>query len=274
MKHEQILRHVNLHVGAPEIVPKLVKDVAEMKAVRNDASTRFLTPREFRSHLQQFVRSAPSEFTFDGHPIATDDGTDDYLTGHEVLAISQHAMAGHPHAVLKRGYILPDAELRIARLCGAFRGVPLDLHLTATDLDHYTLLLPNGLAGSATNEDPNHIPSWFELAMRIRTVCRHNRLFVWDFSCPERVALPFAMTVLNMDESLKNKTKGHVQRSLVHSEVLFRVFKKTVFGDEYRESLRGQYAQDLNLISELENTLVIRADAMPKEYSVNFETPG
>lgn len=190
------------------------------------------------------------------------------LKNFEVLAASQHAMMGHPKVVFKDGAILPHAESRIERLSVLFEATTLDLHLTIMNQFHYLSRLPLEYHNTSQSQQDDTVPSWFELVLRIRKACPTRRILVWDFMQPERVALPFSMTVLNVDEDLSDHVRKPVSEAIAHSKLLSKVFRNDHLSDEAGQVLDAQYETDLQNIEGMENVVLVRSEKVPKDLHV------
>ncbi|WP_300058206.1 hypothetical protein [uncultured Roseobacter sp.] len=268
--------HVNFHIGAPRIADDLIGQAAATPAVRSDTQVRLIRVGEYKKHLRHLVNAGPlsmEDFAFEteGSAAFWKD-----LRDHRIVVASQHALMGHPKRVLRHGVILPHAERRIAKLCALFNGHSMDLHLGITDQARYLLQLPAGNRdGDGGRLDfSERVPSWFDLAARIRESCPNNRIIVWDFSEPDAVALPFVMTLLGVEEDQLDVMKVAVADHVRHQSVLSKLFPRETLTPDVQVLLRRQFEHDLQNLETLQDTIVIRADEVPDELRVGSDAQG
>ncbi len=268
MGSETRLPHVNFHIGAPRIASDIVHVAGKTRDLRHASHCRILTSKEFQKHIRPTVNG-----TLDVSALVDTDPEEENFWKSvrecEVLAASQHAMMGHPNVVFKAGTILPKAEHRIERLSALFETTSLDLHLTIMNQLAYLSRLPtNYLTQEDTGGLNDTIPSWFELVGRIRRVCPSRRILVWDFMMPETVALPFVMTVLNVDEALADAIRKPVSASIAHNNLISKVFQKSILSEDVSDILHSQYEKDLDNIETMENVVLIRGEKVPADLHV------
>ena len=269
MGSETRLPHINFHIGAPRIAPDIIRVAAHLREVGASGHCRLLTTNEFQRHIRPVVNGSRSISGLNSKDLAENERFWDGLRQCEVLAASHHAMMGHPKVVFKADTILPKAEDRIERLSAIFQATSLDLHLTIMNQLYYLSRLPTDYL---TREDTiglnDHVPSWFDLLARIRRACPRRRILVWDFMKPENVALPFAMTILNVDESLADRMRKPVSEAITHTKVISKIFQKSFISESVSEVLHAQYHEDLHNIESMENVVLIRGEKVPADLHV------
>ena len=256
---------INFHVGAPRIAEDLIREAATEPTVTADEQLRVLRPWEYKKHLRSLVNDGMLGI----EPLGADSDQSAklcaHLAGFQTVVVSEHAMTAHPKQVLKQGVILPNAEQRLARLSMLLSDFDMDLHLAITDQAQYLSQLPvrNAAARADRFDLSERVPSWFELVSRIRNACLRNRIVVWDFSDPKSVALPFVMTMLNLEEQELETMRASVSDYVRRKSVLAELFPSAHLGSDAAELLLQTYKQDLDNLEALENTVVIRASKMP-----------
>ncbi len=261
---------INFHVGAPRIAEDLIREAATEPAVARDAQLRVLRPREYKRHLRLLVNEGPSEgalFGLDSEESATFRA---HLAEFQTVVASEHAMTAHPVHALKQGVIMPNAGQRIARLSTLLSTFEMDLHLAITDQAQYLSQLPvrNAAARAERFDLSERVPSWFDLVARIRAACPRNRIIVWDFSDPTAVALPFVMTVMNLEVQELETMRASVLEFVRRKSVLSALFPSAQLGSDVAQLLRQTFEQDLDTIETLDNTVMIRASQMPESLHV------
>lgn len=258
------MTHVNFHIGAPRVAADLIKDTAKVKSVRSAKHLRVLKSTEYQAYFRGTVNASKRGIDLLN---AADPATDTFWTelrGTQVLVASQHAMLGHPDKAFDDSQILPQSEKRVERLSNMLSGSTLDLHLTISNQRDYLSALP---AEAVRNINTfSRAPSWYELAARIEAVCPDRRLIVWDFTKPEKVALPFVLAMFNLDDGEIDKLKKPVRTSIAHSRLLSKVFQTKMLDAPLQAMLGEQFQQDLNAIDAMRNTVLIRSDTVPKEF--------
>ncbi|MGD9294290.1 MAG: hypothetical protein PVI41_05345 [Roseobacter sp.] len=268
MGAETRLPHINFHIGAPRIASDIVHTAGKIKELRTATHCRILTSKEFQKHIRPTVNGTLDVSTLVGAD-TDEEGFWKNLRECEVLAASQHAMMGHPNVVFKAGTILPNAERRIERLSGLFEATSLDLHLTIMNQLAYLSRLPTKYLTQEDTRGLNEaIPSWFDLVARIQQVCPSRRILIWDFDTPEKVALPFVMTVLNVDEALADVMRKPVSESITHNKLISKVFHKNILSEDVSMILDTQYEKDLENIQTMGNVVLIRGEKVPADLHV------
>lgn len=259
--------HVNFHIGAPNVAPVLLKKAARTKALREDASTHAMLNREFRKYLKPILLDGEDPNDLLVRARTVQDPFFQMLKERAVLAISQHLFMAHPDYVVRDGQFLPGAERRVARLADLFRHTTLDLHLTIQNPKTYVPFLPTAnRKGIDLAFLPEEIPSWLDLASRLRQACPDNRIVVWDFSDLARMALPFAITLINADEALANTIEPYINASVQYDLTLSRVVQQDFFDSDAVGLVDREYARDLSGIAALPNTILVQSEDIPEEF--------
>ncbi|MEE4188549.1 MAG: hypothetical protein V2I76_08910 [Roseobacter sp.] len=256
--------HVNFHIGAPRIADRLVENTAGTQAVRSDKDIRVLKKVEYQQYFRSLVNGSSKV-----SELQTDETEElnvfcEGLSAYNTVVASQHAMMGHPKQAFRQFKILPDAENRIERLCGLFPEATVDLHLVISPQEEYLLQTQTNDVTRLSFE--KGLPSWFDLAFRIRNACPDRRLIIWDFSKPTAIALPFVMTMFSLDEGKMEFIKKPIHEDLTLQETLSKVVQIEGVSQELSAALDAQYSDDLTNIETLPDTVVIRSQDVPEDF--------
>ncbi|MEP1611197.1 MAG: hypothetical protein ABJL72_04665 [Roseobacter sp.] len=269
MPLEMYAPHVNFHIGAPRIAANVLKVVSGFKKRGKNNSFLILKGGEYRQHLRSFVNGSYEQ---DGYFGAHETGEEDHWQrwkSFEVLAGSQHAMMGRPKDVFQLHAILPEAEQRIARLSNFFSNCTLDLHLAITDQGTYLQSIPSDyLTQLQSQTQACSVPSWAELVARISQSCPNRTLYVWDFSRPAFVALPFAVAMVNGSEDLTDELRKPIAEALVENARAPEDVSPSALDQDMFDVFREQYEYDLDSIDSIESTVLIRSSNIPEELQV------
>ncbi|WP_299962081.1 hypothetical protein [uncultured Roseobacter sp.] len=249
---------VKFHIGAPCLAANLVKRASDLPEIGGDGDLHVLPTDKYRQHLRSFVNTGEENFNLTLAERRKQDKFRARLGQYKYLSASQHVMLSHAKSTIRDGIILPGAEARVERLASAFQKSPLELHLTITGLTRYLHSLHAAhRSGSLSEYVSGSIPSWSEAVRRIREASEAFRLVVWDFSDPARVALPFTMTLLHAREAWRGAITRPVDQIVLQEDTLERMFVRERFSAELTGLLQSRYAQDLEEIAQLENTVLI-----------------
>jgi hypothetical protein len=256
--------HVNFHVGAPRIADRLIEKTAATQAIRSDKDIRVLKKAEYQQYFRSLINGSGDASDLLQNETEERHAFCQELTAYTTVVASQHAMMGHPKQALKQSQILPEAEKRIERMCRLFPASTVDLHLAINDQKEYLLqTLSSDVARLNTEQD---LPSWFDLALRIRDVCPDRRLIIWDFSNPNAISVPFVMTMFALDEGKMDQVKKPIYDDLSLKETLSKVVQKAHVSEELSAALDAQYDDDLARLEALVDTVVIRSRDVPEEF--------
>lgn len=265
--------HINFHIGAPRIADGLIKHAVATKLFRSDRQVRVLKTGEFQKYLRPFINGSGANPGFSES--LSKDTTDfwEQLSRYKTVVASQHAMMGHPKEVVKNGLLLPNAHKRVEKLSAFFDSTSMDIHLAILDQTQYLSKLPasnitNNTAKLHTSES---LPSWFELVSRIRNSCPNNRLIIWDFSNPTAIALPFVMTILNLDEVKLEKMKKPVADYFRQKSIMARIVQGNDLDNNFCYKLDEQFENDLDNLETLENTIIVRSEDVPLDFHFELE---
>jgi hypothetical protein len=266
------LKHINFHIGAPRIASRIIQSLSKVKAVSETAYLQFLTPKAYKEHLRAHVNASSDMLQLAAGDRDAEEAFYRRLTRSELLVASQPAMMGHPRDVFREGLILPGAEERVARLSQLFTDQRLDLHLAITNQADYIRILQ----GDIDMEDVvqslhDGTPSWHELIERLRRACPERRILVWDFEEPARIALPFAMTMLSVDEALIGEMREPIAEAIRVTALMPRILQRNVVPEDFLEELDAQYEDDLTAIEAMENMVLIRSNLIPEDLHLTID---
>jgi hypothetical protein len=265
-RKEAELRHINFHIGAPRIAPRIVQALSKAKSVRNAPFLEILRPKDYKNYLRHLVNGSNDILT-----LATQNGRAqatflERLSQRELLVASQSAMMAHPRDVYKDGVILPGAEARVARLSHIFAETEMDLHLTITHPADYLRALQGDVEpAKLLDAFSAAVPSWHEFAIRLRDACPNRRLLVWDFEAPDRIALAFAMTMVSFDEEMSGSLRAPVAEAIRVSTLMPKILDRNLVPEGLLVQLDARYEEDLTALDNMENTVLIRSDLIPEE---------
>jgi hypothetical protein len=256
---------LNVHLGAPGVVPDLLATLAACEPVRSAEDLYFVSSTEYRELFQGLVNARARSGPPDSETLRGIRELVHLASGHETVAISQPNFFGYPTDALRSRKSFPLAEARVGRLSGLVSSCEMTFHLVITSQIDYILKMRRMSAADRLSAIRDAAFSWSELVFRIRRGAPERRVVVWDFDLPKATAIPFVETMLGIEAS------GITQHVL---KAISRELTPAGSGPiDYADAslaravarLDTMYEQDLDDLERMEGVTLVRHEMIPRD---------
>lgn len=253
---------LNVHLGAPGIVPDLIVSLAACEPVRSAEDLYLVPATDYQALFQGIVNAKAGSGPPDPETVR---GIREFIhlaSSVETVAISQPTFFGLSTDALRPRKSFPLAESRVGRLSGLIGSCEMTFHLVITSQIDYILRMRRMSAADRLTAIRDARFSWSELVFRLRRGAPERSVVVWDFDRPKAIALPFVETMLGIEadrlvkEVLKAISReatplgsGPIEYS---DEILARAVAR----------LDARYEQDLDELENMEGVTLVRHEAI------------
>jgi hypothetical protein len=253
---------LNVHLGAPGIVPNLLVSLAACDPVRSAEDLYFVPATDYQALFQGIVNAKAGTGPPDQETLR---GITEFLhlaSAVETVAFSLPTFFGYPTDALRPRKSFPLAESRVGRLSGLMGSSEMTFHLVIASQVDYILRMRRISAADRLDAIRDARFSWSELVFRLRRGAPERRVVVWDFDHPKAIALPFVETMLGIEA---DRLVGEVLKAISHEatplgsgpidysdEILARSVAR----------LDARYEQDLDELENMEGVILVRHEAI------------
>lgn len=257
----------NLHIGIPGVVPDLLHSIVQAGILNTDEAPQILSRKLWQDQFRRLVNANRTDTILASESWRIAEMTIADLSTCRSCAASQHAVLGKAEDCFLKNKVLPYTEQRIKRVSQIFATVPVTYHLTIQcQIDYISAAMqrtpPHGVWA-----EPRIIPSWAELVSRIRAADPRSQIVVWDFERPDKMALAFLTTLLDVYEStLIEAIYEHLLKTRNMLPVLPVDYATLEMSSDVMDRLDLQYEIDLNAIAGIAGVSLILPKNIPEEF--------
>lgn len=257
----------NFHIGLPGIASELLNSVYD-EGFLTGVNGHYIMPKKlWKERFRSLVNVSPRKTICDtGAWLETAAIVSD-LSKYESVAISRHSFLGKPEDCFSELGALPKTTARISRISDVFSSIPLTFHLTISPQFEYLYSVTRNSTEIDSAPTNGMVPSWADLVHRIKASAPHRRILVWDFEQPEKVALPFLISLIGIENSyFVDKLREHLGGSLKYCMDSDSEPENLNIHSRFSNQLDLQYDVDFNLMEQIEGVSVLR----PSDILDNF----
>ena len=256
---------LNLHIGIPGLFPRMLH--LATVGMLNKEQPYLLPEKQYQEKFRSVINSKRKESEVDFNLRLEAQLAAVELSERGTLAISQHAMLGSMEDCFRKDKVLPYSEVRVSEVSRVFASVPITFHLTITNQFDYLRAAMERKGKGTTFSEESSVPSWASLVQRIKAAAPNRQIVVWDFERPERIALAFAISMLDTtDETLIEELHRRLSRSFKKKGSLMTSHEIPSMDHELNTRLDAQYDADLVAIKLMEGVSLVESESVPDEF--------
>ena len=258
----------NFHVGLPGIIPNLLNTMLETGFLAQLSDVSFLSRKIWQEKFRKLINET-NKRTFKGEHYWQSSAEEvDALSVHGGFSISIPDLMGKAEHCFEKARPLPYAETRIENVCQILSGKPITFHLTIMSQYDYLVFAAKQLSVDLKLSQIHTVPSWSDLAQRLRVASGGAQVVVWDFEQPKKVILTFLIDFLNVhDEDDITKLANYLSKSTNQNDFAgSNSPTMAVEGQDLSIIMDEQYEIDLEAIRQIEGVKLYTPENISREY--------
>lgn len=256
----------NFHIGLPGLASDLLSSVSQADVFKTGATARVMPQERWREQFRGLVNTEGADPTSKIKAVRTAERAIADWAKDGAVAISQHALLGAPEDCFLKEKPLPHADARIERVSELFASVPLTFHIAVQNQLDYLLAAMNRRPESRIAQKLRTIPSWSQLALRIKMAAPGRQIIVWDMEQPNKTTLAFAISMLDVSDSasiiIQNWPRARI---MTQSNQMAGNLETQGLSSDLVDRLDAQYDLDLEEISQIEGVSLVLPQNVPDE---------